>query len=154
MTPEQARRIMAQFNFNKRVDDEPEHHVTYDRSIHGLMYTTVDVAKMIDSPNTQVVRDCLTKRGAIGVKMISPKNRHLMFYWKPRDVKAFVKSYKGIRQPLFEDIEWITASEAMSILNCTRSWLHRNASYINRVVNGVKKSFFDKQQIISLKNNG
>ena len=156
MNPEQARRLIANckskqlISFSPQPQPEPKRkrkNKRYNVKQHGILYTTAYIAYELGILPASV-NEILTRKGFKSIKLISPDGR-LSNYWRPEVILNFKTN--ELRSTLPNQVDWITAKEAMQILKCSRTWLYRHANSVHRFVNGRTICYYDKTQILKLK---
>lgn len=139
MTPEEARRILSACGLPVA---EPE---TVD--VTGRVSTS-EIAHALGITRDSVV-DFLRKHKFRPIKMVNTYAEPLM--WTKKAFKFIKAHHESLREQLPDDVEWITAKEALSILKCSQATLCRRTHSIRRFVDGRVICYYDKQEILKLK---
>ena len=156
MNPEQARRLIANCKSKQLISFSPQpkpkrkpkrKNKKYNFTKHGTLCSTAFIANEL-GVHRNSVNEKLTRKGFRPIKLISPDGK-LSNYWR---AEAFtILKYNDLKSDLPPQVDWITAKEAMEILNCNRSWLFRHADSVRRFVDGRTICYYDKTQILKLK---
>ena len=156
MTPEQARRLIANCKSKQLVSFSPQtkpkrkpkrKNQRYNVKKHCDLFSTAYIADDLGVHPTSI-NQILTRKGFCAIKLISPDG-NLSNYW--RKEAFYILKYNDLKADLPPQVDWITAKEAMEILNCNRSWLFRHADSVRRFVDGRTICYYDKTQILKLK---